>query len=120
MALESKRVPQPVRVERARHSALDELALRQRRNPDVAEDRGHLPVRLVVQRFVRRANLDPRAQPLLHRLDPRDERRERRGRRASPLHPRPRHVGAVPLVVAPASTRSDCAAAPEGCFVYVT
>ena len=53
-------------------------------------------MRLVVQRLVGQTRARLRAEPLLHRIDLRDQPRERRTRSAAALDPRSRHVRAVP------------------------
>ena len=83
--LQAQRVPEAVGIERARDAARDGLVGRAAHDADLAQDAAHLPVRLVVELLVRHAHLHRRAEPLLHRLDARDELSERGRRRARPF-----------------------------------
>ena len=87
VALEAERVPEAVRIERARDPARHGSSSDERRDPRLAQDRGR-PAGATRRGAARTAcRPDRRAQPLLHRLDARDELRERARRRAASPSP---------------------------------
>ena len=88
-------MPEAVRIERASDSARHQLVRRQPRDPDLAQDGGDLPVRLVVELLVGHPHPHLRAESLLHRFHPADELRERGRARSAALHPGAGDVGAV-------------------------
>src|SRR2546428_156156 len=96
VALQAEGVAETMRIERPGDPARHQLVLGQPRDRHLPEDAGNLPVRFVVQLFVRHADAHLRAETLLHRLHAGDQLGERARRRAAPLHPGARDVRTVP------------------------
>src|SRR5580658_9987842 len=73
VALKPQRVPEAVRVKRARDVRLQYLLEAALRDANILQNGAHLAVRFLMQLLVGEAQPDGVAQPLLHGLDAEDE-----------------------------------------------